>query len=131
MAEAQSAVIARLWNNRISLPSVGEMKTWEDNLLSETNGGGRDFHLLLFPKDANYINAMYDWSMSAPDAGTKGKHPPRWGAKEYWMREKFPEIKKAFQDRGEDRHQVRTLEELGFDFEKYRKETPVEQRSVL
>ena len=131
MAQAQSAVIARLWNNRISLPSVEEMKAWEDNLLKETNGGERDFHLLLFPKDANYINAMYDWSMSASDAKTKGKQPPHWGEKEYWMREKFPEIKKAFQDLGEDRRQVRTLEELGFDFEKYKKETPVEQKSLL
>jgi cation diffusion facilitator CzcD-associated flavoprotein CzcO len=131
MAEAQSAVIARLWNNRISLPSVDDMKAWEDNLLSETNGGSRDFHLLLFPKDANYINAMYDWSMSASDADTKGKRPPHWGEKQYWMREKFPEIKKAFQDLGEGRHQVRTLEELGFDFEKYRKETHIEQKSLL
>ncbi|CAD0083823.1 unnamed protein product [Aureobasidium vineae] len=131
MAESQSAVIARLWNNRISLPSISDMKTWEDNLLNETNGGGRDFHLLLFPKDANYINAMYDWSMSASDAETTGKRPPTWGEKQYWMREKFPEIKKAFQDRGEGRHQVRTLEELGFDFEKVKKEARVEQKSLL
>lgn len=131
MAQAQSAVIARLWNNRISLPSVDEMKAWEDDLLKETNGGERDFHLLLFPKDANYINAMYDWSMSASDAETKGKRPPHWGEKEYWMREKFPEIKKAFQDRGEGRRKVTTLEELDFDFAKYKKETPVEQKSLL
>lgn len=130
MSEAQSAVIARLWNNRVSLPSEEDMRAWEDNLLKETNGGGRDFHLLKFPKDANYINAMYDWSMSASDA-EKGKTPPRWGEKEYWMREQFPSIKKAFQDRGEGRHQVRTLEELGFDFEKYQKERVVEQKSLL
>ncbi|KAI4721946.1 putative flavin dependent monooxygenase [Aureobasidium sp. EXF-10727] len=131
MAESQSAVIARLWNNRISLPSVADMKTWEQDLLSQTNGGGRDFHLLLFPKDADYINAMYDWSMSASDAETKGKRPPRWGEKQYWMREKFPEIKKAFQDRGEGRRQVRTLEELGFDFEEMKKEARIEQKSLL
>ncbi|THX83554.1 putative flavin dependent monooxygenase [Aureobasidium pullulans] len=131
MSEAQSAVIARLWNNRISLPSEEDMKAWEDNLLKETNGGGRDFHLLKFPKDANYINEMYDWSMSAPHADTKGKRPPHWGEKEYWMREKFPEIKKAFQDRGEGRHQVSSLEELGFDFEKYKKDRLVEQKSLL
>ncbi|KAK5999894.1 hypothetical protein QM012_004982 [Aureobasidium pullulans] len=131
MAEAQSAVIARLWNNRISLPSEHDMKAWEDNLKNETSDGKRDFHLLLFPKDANYINAMYDWSMSAPDAETKGKRPPHWGEKQYWMREKFPEIKKAFQDHGEGRHQVRTLEELGFDFEKMKKESAVEQKSLL
>ncbi|KAG9731985.1 FAD/NAD(P)-binding domain-containing protein, partial [Aureobasidium melanogenum] len=43
MAEAQSAVIARLWNNRISLPSVEDMKAWEDNLRDETSDGKRDF----------------------------------------------------------------------------------------
>jgi cation diffusion facilitator CzcD-associated flavoprotein CzcO len=131
MAEAQGAVIARLWNNRISLPSESDMKLWEDQLLKDTNGGGRDFHLLKFPKDANYINAMYEWSMSAPDAASKGKKPPYWGEKEYWMREKFPEIKKAFQDRGEGRHDIRTLEELGFDFEKHKMERAVEQKSSL
>lgn len=130
MAEVQSAVIARLWSGRLSLPSEDEMKAWEDSVLEET-GGGRGFHILQFPKDASYINAMHDWAMSAPDADTKGKKPPRWGEKEYWMRERFASIKKAFQDRGEDRHNITTIEELGFNFEDYQKEKELESKSLL
>ena len=116
MSEVQGAITARLWAGRIHLPTEEEMTSWENQTYKET-GGGRDFHLLSFPKDADYINAMYDWAMSSPDAETKGKKPPRWGPKEYWLRERFPAIKKAFQDRGDERHSVTTVEELGFDFE--------------
>ena len=119
MAEAQSSVLSRLWSNRISLPSDIEMKAWEEDLYNET-GGGRDFHLLKFPKDAEYINAMHDWAMSAEDP-KHGKDPPYWAEKEFWMRERFPAIKKAFQDRGEERRNVTSVEQLGFDFEKFKR----------
>lgn len=130
MAEAQGAVVSRLWSGRLALPSDDEMKAWEDKTYEE-NGDGREFHLLAFPKDANYINDMHDWAMSAPDAATRGKTPPRWGAKERWMRERFPAIKKAFQDRGDDRHKVTTLKELGFDFDEYINDKLVESKSLL
>ena len=51
-----------------------------------------------------------------------GKAPARWGDKEIWMRERILEIKKAFAARGEERHQIRTLEELGFDYEAHKAE---------
>jgi len=130
MAEVQSAVIARLWSGRLSLPSEEEMKTWEEKTYEET-GGGRDFHLLNFPRDADYLNAMHDWAMCTSDAETRGKKPPRWGSKEYWMRERFPAIKKAFQDKGEDRHKITTLEELGFDYEDHKSELQSESKSLL
>ncbi|GAB7349601.1 hypothetical protein MBLNU459_g0289t1 [Dothideomycetes sp. NU459] len=130
MAEVQSSVIARVWSGRLPLPSDAEMKAWEEKTAVET-GGGRNFHLLKFPKDADYINAMHEWAMSAKAGKSKGKEPPFWGEKQYWLREQFPAIKKAFQDRGEDRHSVRSIEELGFDFDRYKKEKQVEQKSLL
>lgn len=54
--------------------------------------------------------------MSARGVG-RGKTPPKWSEKETWTRERFPEIKKAFADRGEARHSVRRVEELGFDYD--------------
>ena len=54
VAEAQCAVIARLWSGRLSLPSESEMVDWERRTLEDT-GGGRNFHVLKFPKDADYI----------------------------------------------------------------------------
>ena len=60
-----------------------------------------------------------------------GKEPPHWGEKAYWMRERFPAIKKAFQDFGEDRHSKRTLEDVGFSFEEWKRERIDEGRRML
>jgi uncharacterized 2Fe-2S/4Fe-4S cluster protein (DUF4445 family) len=76
---------------------------------------------LKFPKDAEYINMLYDWAVSVDvrvdlENDGKGKLPKRWGEWEYWARERFPAIRRAFVERGEDRVKVKTLEEIGFDF---------------
>ena len=63
--------------------------------------------------------------------GSVGKEPPHWGEKEYWMRERFPAIKKAFQDCGEDRHGKRTLEDVGFSFEEWKRERIDEGKRML
>ena len=121
VAEAQSGVIARVLSGRLNLPSYDEMVDWERSTFQET-GGGRSFHVLKFPKDADYINMLHDWAMSVEqDAGKHhelhkrrlsssisdhlhagmrrgrvvGKEPPYWGEKEYWTRERFPAIKKV------------------------------------
>lgn len=60
-----------------------------------------------------------------------GKVPPYWAEKEYWTRERFPAIKKAFQSLGEDRHAKRTLEDVGFSFEAWKKEKIEEARRML
>ncbi|KAK4956059.1 monooxygenase [Elasticomyces elasticus] len=132
IAEAQSAVVARVWSGRLSLPSESDMRAWERRTLSE-NGPGRGFHLLKFPKDADYIDGLHDWAMSAElgEGGVRGKEPPYWGEKEYWMRERFPAIKKAFQDLGEGRRGTRRLEEIGFDFEAWKREREEEGKRLL
>jgi cation diffusion facilitator CzcD-associated flavoprotein CzcO len=126
IAEAQSAVLARVYSGRLSLPSHPEMREWEESI-EEEMGAGRNFHLLPFPKDANYINAMSKWALSAKskeglDNDGKGKIPPIWGEWEYWCRENFPKIRQAFGKMGEKRRQIRDVGELGFDFEEYQKE---------
>ena len=171
IAEAQAAVVARVWSGRLDLPGEAEMLEWERKTLKET-GGGRNFHLLKFPKDADYVNMLHDWAMSSrgescasikslhelhrrrmsresrdsatpekisashacklnEEQRTTGKEPPYWGEKEYWMRERFPAIKKAFNDFGEDRHGKRTLEDVGFCFEEWKGERVEEGRRLL
>ncbi|KAF2095835.1 FAD/NAD(P)-binding domain-containing protein [Rhizodiscina lignyota] len=129
LAEAQAAAVARIYSGRLSLPSYAEMKQWEQDLLSSLPEGGSKsaFHKLPFPKDANYINMMYDWAAGAlQKAGLEndglGKMPRRWGEWEFWCRGRFPAIKKAFSEKGEKRRDVTRLEELGFDFEKWKME---------
>jgi hypothetical protein len=84
--------------------------------------------VLGFPRDFEYHNEMVQWAEGARDldGGGKGKLPPKWNAKETWTRERFPAIKRAFAERGEGRHAVRTVEELGFDYEGWVREHEVE-----
>lgn len=126
LSENQAAVFARVFSGRLSLPSKAEMKAWEESVVAE-KGDGKTFHVLAFPKDAEYLNFLYDWAANArkrPELGNegKGKLGVRWGEKERWMRERFPEIKKTFQGKGEERHSIRTLEQIGFDFDAWKKE---------
>lgn len=165
LAEAQAAVVARVWSGRLELPSEAEMAGWEERIVRE-NGKGRRFHVLPFPKDADYINMLHDWAMSVDhktsdsstshelrrrrmsstserkpttngnssmngSAVTVGKEPPYWGEKEYWTRERFPAIKKAFQGFGEERREKRTLESVGFSFEEWKMEREEEGRRLL
>ncbi|KAK3669964.1 monooxygenase [Recurvomyces mirabilis] len=133
LAEAQCAIIARVFSGRLSLPTEHEMRQWELEW-AKSNGDGRMFHVLKFPKDADYINMLHAWARGADahdrakqssghesdgvsEGGAVGKTPPFWSGREYWTRERFPAMKKAFQDLGERRHNVRSLAELGFDYE--------------
>jgi cation diffusion facilitator CzcD-associated flavoprotein CzcO len=124
LSEAQSSVLARVYSGRLALPSEKEMEAWEENTIAEQGSGG-DFHTLKFPKDAEYINLMYDWAAGAAlrndlEDGGRGKLPHRWGLWEYWARENFPAIRKAFVQKSEERKHVTTLEEIGFYFGKDR-----------
>lgn len=115
--------------------------SWEAR---EGIGKGKGFHRLATPRDVDYINDLWQWCQeaepapkftngdAAPDtlhdfadpldvqvaadrkAVTIGKEPPYWDHYMRWLRLTVPEIKKAFADRGSERHAVRTLEELGF-----------------
>lgn len=125
IAEAQSAVFARVWSGRLGLPSKEEMYTWEESAVA-SRGRGKSFHVLGFPGDANYINSLHDWAASAERRpglmnGGQGKEGPYWGEKEKWTRERFTQIKKAFATLGEARHHCRQPEALGFDFEAWKR----------
>lgn len=135
VAEAQSAVLARVYSGRLSLPPYEEMREWEDQTIKEM-GSGRLFHFLLFPKDANYINNLSNWALAAPsreglDNKGKGKVPPTWGPCEVWARENFPKIRRAFIAKGEERSKVRCIKELGFNYEEHLKEMAMDEGKLL
>jgi hypothetical protein len=135
--------VARVWSGRLKLPSTAEMQEWEKQRLEET-GEGKRVHLLGYPDDAGYINFLHDWAMSAspslhsvsaqgrlPTAttggGGRGKEPPYWGEEECWVRERTPLIKKATRElEPRRRAEVKTLRELGFDFERWKCENSVD-----
>ena len=117
--EGQAAIIARVWAGRLELPSKLEMSNWEEAIIAE-RGVGKAFHVLLFPKDFEYHNDLVDWAARATGQG--GKLPMRWSAQEFWERERFPDVKRAFADKGRARHDIKTLQQLGFDYDAWLKE---------
>lgn len=112
--EGQGAVVARVWADRLELPPTLEMNMWEEEVIAE-RGTGKYFHVLPFPQDFEYHNELVDWATRA--TGRAGKMPMRWSEKERWERERFPAMKKAFADKGDARHDIRTLKDLGFDYD--------------
>jgi cation diffusion facilitator CzcD-associated flavoprotein CzcO len=135
IAEAQSSVVARVYSGRLSLPPYTEMQKWEQDTIAEV-GDGRSFHLLPFPKDGNYLNAMSHWALSAqPKEGLendgKGKIPPIWGEWEFWCRENFPAIRRAFGEFGEKRHLIKSIEEVGFSFEDFKKKKARSEEKMI
>lgn len=133
-AENQSAVFARVWSGRLSLPSKEEMYEWETSTVSEL-GDGKQFHAMPFPMDADYLNELYDWAASADpkpglDNDGRGKEGIRWGEEERWLRERFPQIKIAFANLGDERHSCQSLQEIGFDFEAWKIQQQEEQEQT-
>jgi thioredoxin reductase len=125
VAEAQAAVIARVYAGRLVLPPLAVMQQWGGDREGEGIG-----HKLEFPKDAEYVNEMSGWAMSARELETRhaGLTPPVWGEWEFWVRERVPVMKKAFKELGEGRGGVRTVEELGFSFEAWKRQKEMKKK---
>ncbi|GAQ08930.1 thiol-specific monooxygenase [Aspergillus lentulus] len=126
LSENQAAVYARVWSGRLTLPSIAEMKQWEESTVA-TKGDVTKFHLMHFPLDADYMNFLHDWAdMAETRQGLAnnghGKHCNYWGMKQRWMRQKFPEIRRAFVEKGEERRNIKSVAELGFDYDEDWKE---------
>lgn len=128
VAEAQSAAIARVYAGRLALPSEEDCWVWEHAREHEEGvGNGKGFHRLPTPGDVEYVNLLARWchKASGEDDETSpngclgkavGKKPPFWDQRLRWLRLNVPDIKKAFAERGDGRHVVKTIEELGFAF---------------
>lgn len=132
VSEAQSALIARIWSDRLRAPTPSEMTSWVDELRKD-KGDNKTLHNLAFPEDVHYINRLHDLSVTAKKVSGlendgKGKTPIYWGKEKEWTRERFPMIKLASRALGEQRHELRSLKELGFDYEDWRKQKEVAER---
>lgn len=105
LAESQAAIVARVWSGRLTLPIKKKMEGWRQTVIGE-RGTGRGFHTLKPPSDLDYMKEMYDWSCEASDAEnsgklTRGKIPKSWDARACWLRMMAPEMRKAFNAKGE------------------------------
>ncbi|OAL37987.1 hypothetical protein AYO20_02820 [Fonsecaea nubica] len=126
LSQNQAAVVARVWSGRLDLPSPAKMRDWEHETVHK-KGDGKYFHVKKFPEDAAQINELYAWALQARKKNGlqndgAGKLGTRWDQRQVWMRSRFPDIKAAYTEKGEARVHVRTIEELGFDFVKWREQ---------
>ena len=126
LAENQAAVLSRVWSGRLALPSTESMRAWETSLIAQ-RGEGKEFHLLKSPDDADYLNMLYRWAETAEikdglENDGVGKLGTYWDERLRWMRLGFPEIKARYAALGEKRRSVRTVEELGFNFSRWKQE---------
>ncbi|THV49276.1 hypothetical protein BGAL_0203g00100 [Botrytis galanthina] len=112
ISEVQSAAVSKVWSNKLDLPSKEEMNLWEQERVKE-HGNGTSFHVFGYPHDANYINSLHDWVKSAK--GGFSKEPAYWDEEKLWIRDIYADIRKRFIEDGE---KAKSLEELGYDFEK-------------
>jgi cation diffusion facilitator CzcD-associated flavoprotein CzcO len=124
LSQNQASVIARAWSGRLILPPKEEMKAWEDQMVRK-KGDRRGFHTMRFPDDARVINELFWWAGQAErreglENEGRGREGVRWDERMVWLRSQFPAIKAAFGAKGDDRVGVRSVEELGFDFDKWR-----------
>ena len=113
MAEAQAAVVARVWSGRLQLPSEASMHAWVEGKVSE-KGSGRGYHAVPPPQDLVYMREMYDWIQPAAAAEAErergsvrmgegegegemvGKTPRHWDDYYCWLRMTAAEMKKAW-----------------------------------
>jgi cation diffusion facilitator CzcD-associated flavoprotein CzcO len=113
LSEVQGAVIGKVWSNKLVLPRKEEMEAWEKKRVAEL-GDTTNFHVLGYPKDADYINEFHDWAGRAEDGFAK--EPPYWDAKQRQTRSVFAEIRKKFVETG---GKAKTMKDLGGEFEDF------------
>jgi cation diffusion facilitator CzcD-associated flavoprotein CzcO len=110
LSEGQAAVIAKVWSNKLALPEESDMRAWEKKNVEEL-GDNTNFHILGYPKDADYINELHDWAGCASNGFSK--EPPHWDEDQRHMRSVFIDIRKRFVELG---RKATSMKELGPEF---------------
>mgnify|MGYP005989474367 FL=1 len=113
-----------MWSGRLEIPSASEMSQWAERLHQE-RGDSKARHIFGYPLDVEYINYLFrmcvqDERASAESNGdhiSSGKLPPYWGEEEAWVRERIAHIKLASRKLGSVRRHVKSLAQLGFEFQ--------------
>lgn len=127
LAEAQAAVVARVWAGRLELPSHEEMEK-EEREMVEDKGDGKAFHTLPWPEDVDYMNGLVEWARQAK--GDAGLMPGTWNEEVRWLRKQFPEIRRRYKELGDKRGSIERWEELGIDYKEEEKMDAREQGQV-
>ncbi|KAK5158843.1 monooxygenase [Recurvomyces mirabilis] len=124
VAEAQSAVVARIFSSRLSLPSRPELRRWYDestqaheDLVRSGGADPRHYHSFRLRDDKQYVNEVLEWSLRTAENLTihrdQGMPPPFWCGCLDRARETSREMRKEFLKLGGARHLVTNHQALG------------------
>ena len=89
LVESQAAVVARVWSDRITLPSKEEMRKEYDDEFSKK--GDKDFHSLK-DCDFTYCNELYDWIVKT-GTDKEGLLPLLWDEERILERQNVSSVK--------------------------------------
>lgn len=117
VSEAQAAVVARVWSERLPMPTIAKMVDWEQDRV-EKCGKGRAFHLLAEGEDLLYCEELGRWSERAMgEDQARGLQARKWTAKDHWLRRKMPAIKMTWIGKGSEKYGLTTIEDMGLQYE--------------
>lgn len=97
-SETLGCWLSKVWSNKVTLPSVSEMKAWEEDRI-KVKGNGKQFHDLLFPEDVKYNNELnrqiFESIKDLPES-EKGLLPKIWDKEQTALRGSLKSIKEAY-----------------------------------
>lgn len=125
VAEAQSAVVARVFSGRLPLPSRSRLRSaeqsalevWEQQMQAGEAGAG-DYHSFRLTTDKDYINRLLMWAMSTRNRtvlGDHGQSPPFWCRCLDHARDQSRAVRVVFKGKGAERHRFTSFRSLGFE----------------
>ncbi|CUS25046.1 LAQU0S25e00672g1_1 [Lachancea quebecensis] len=114
LSETQGAWLARVWSGRISLPELDVMKRY-DEWFKETNGDGRNYHDLQFPRDVQYSQRL---NREIREAGNGGYFGVEWTGDQIKLRSSIKPLKEGYiaylKDTGKRAMDIEELQREGY-----------------
>jgi cation diffusion facilitator CzcD-associated flavoprotein CzcO len=103
-SEAQACYLARVWANRLTLPSKAIMQQEEAERVA-IRGDGRGFMFRSHPEDGAYIQELRELCIQADEGHGKGKGlmPVDWSGDRFALRAQGPALRRAWLEEKEKR----------------------------
>jgi hypothetical protein len=133
-SEAQSFLVARVFSTaRFEVLRSGEEDV-EERARVERRGDGKAFHVMEPGEDVEYMGEMLEMArrvVGGEEGRQKGNEEPGWNDEKVWMRKFVPEMKKKALELGaERRKKIKTVQQLGFDYAKWKNDEKKEEEEL-
>ncbi|KAI0008071.1 FAD/NAD(P)-binding domain-containing protein [Xylariaceae sp. FL0662B] len=123
ISQAQSAVIARCLSSKL-VPKAKVMSDWTENEKIRYKERAKDnettegIHDMPYPICKEYIGRLQEWFWEIDEAASnkapEGNQPFQWKDRLDWIMQNNRDIRRAFTEKGPERHSFTSPESLGF-----------------